>query len=237
MEQLGYSAQIANNGEEALVALAEGSFELVLMDCQMPVMDGFEAARRIRELEAAGQSAVQIVAMTANAMQGDRQRCLDAGMDDYLAKPIMREHLAALLARRLPMPDQSSDLAPIPPSAAAGGGQELLNETKLRATFGDDLEFQEEMLALFVTTSGPVLDQLAGAIATADLRSVQALGHRLYGSCGTVGADALAEMGRQAEEASRAGDIGALRELHARMLDTYRRMEKKISEMNERKPA
>jgi CheY-like chemotaxis protein len=76
---------------------------LILMDCQMPLLDGFEATRRIRAAERAGCPRVPIVAMTANAAEGDRKRCLEAGMDDYLAKPIVREALAALLRQRAPL--------------------------------------------------------------------------------------------------------------------------------------
>jgi len=112
LTRLGYTAHVASNGQEALNAIGLHDYALVLMDCQMPLLDGFEATRRIRaaELETGGHQIV--VAMTANAAEGDRERCLAAGMDDYLPKPITREMLAELLQRWLP-----------PPSAAAGSPQ------------------------------------------------------------------------------------------------------------------
>lgn len=103
LTMLGYAVNVVSNGQEALDAVKRSSYAMILMDCQMPVMDGFEATRRIRLQELASSNRVQIVAMTANAMQGDRERCLDVGMDDYLSKPILSQALADLLARRLPL--------------------------------------------------------------------------------------------------------------------------------------
>lgn len=114
LASLGHECDTAENGHIALERLAQASYGLVLMDCQMPVIDGYEATRRWRELEAArGAARLPIVAMTANAMAGDRQRCLDAGMDDYLAKPVGREQLDACLKHWLPaMTDIASGAEP-----------------------------------------------------------------------------------------------------------------------------
>jgi CheY-like chemotaxis protein len=101
LERLGCKVVVAENGKRALGSLAKARFDIVFMDCQMPEMDGFEATRRIRADEAL-PSTLPIVAMTANAMPGDRERCLAAGMNDYLAKPIKGEQLQAILLRWLP---------------------------------------------------------------------------------------------------------------------------------------
>ena len=106
LSRLGYAAHLASNGEEALEAIRQNEYALVLMDCQMPLLDGFEATRRIR-LGEDGKRRLPIVAMTANAAEGDRERCLAAGMDDYLAKPIVRDALAALLRKYVPLPAQA----------------------------------------------------------------------------------------------------------------------------------
>ncbi len=106
LTRLGYAAHVASNGEEALKAIALHDYALVLMDCQMPLLDGFEATRRIRAEERTHGGHLVIVAMTANAADGDRERCLEAGMDDYLPKPIVREALAALLRQRIERPPE-----------------------------------------------------------------------------------------------------------------------------------
>ena len=107
IEKLGYEVRIAANGDEALATLAAASFDVVLMDCQMPVLDGFEATREIRRLEDSGPR-LPVVAMTANALSGDRERCMEAGMDDYLSKPFRVEHLEQVLARWSGLDEASS---------------------------------------------------------------------------------------------------------------------------------
>jgi len=98
----GYTCDIVDDGQKVVEATASGSYDLVLMDCQMPVMDGFEATRTIRQRESHSGDHLPIIAMTANAMKGDRERCLEAGMDDYLSKPIRVDELFALLSKYLP---------------------------------------------------------------------------------------------------------------------------------------
>ena len=97
LEHLGHASDLASNGEEALAALARGGYEVVFMDCQMPVMDGYEATRRIRATPGLKESVV--IAMTAHAMLGDREKCLEAGMDDYISKPISFGDLERLLRK------------------------------------------------------------------------------------------------------------------------------------------
>jgi CheY-like chemotaxis protein len=113
LRKLGYNADLVANGLEAIEALARIPYSLVLMDCQMPEMDGWEATRKIREGEAAlnPQRHIPVVAMTADAMQGDREKCIEAGMDDYIAKPVRIEDLQGALERHLTPALQMTDHA------------------------------------------------------------------------------------------------------------------------------
>ena len=97
LEKVGAVVTVAENGKEAVELAIGGKFDLILMDCQMPVMDGYEAAKELRKLG----NIIPVVAMTANALAGDRRRCLDAGMDDYLSKPVKQDKLGRVLAKWL----------------------------------------------------------------------------------------------------------------------------------------
>jgi CheY-like chemotaxis protein len=110
VSKLGYQVSVVPDGAQAVQAVRGDTYDLVLMDWQMPVMDGFEASQAIRELEGA-RAQTPIVALTANAMPGDRERCLAAGMDDYLSKPIRQDALAETLARHLPR-SSTTELSP-----------------------------------------------------------------------------------------------------------------------------
>ena len=127
LTRLGHPAHVASNGEEALKALRLNDYALVLMDCQMPLLDGFEATRRIRERERGSGARITIIAMTANAAEGDRERCLEAGMDDYLPKPIAREALAALLRQWLAPPAGAAHGADAHRAADQAGSQAQLD--------------------------------------------------------------------------------------------------------------
>jgi CheY-like chemotaxis protein len=114
LEASGHTCETAENGKEALATLKARSFDLVLMDCTMPVMDGWEATRRIRRGEAGAKTAeIVIIALTANAMAGDRDLCLAAGMNDYLSKPIRREALALKLAQHFGAEPAGEDDTPV----------------------------------------------------------------------------------------------------------------------------
>jgi CheY-like chemotaxis protein len=104
LSHFGYSTQVASNGEEALEACAHDSFELILMDCLMPILDGYQTTQQIREIESGLSRHTPIVGVTACALEGDREKCLAAGMDDYIAKPLSLEEFKRVIGRWLPAP-------------------------------------------------------------------------------------------------------------------------------------
>jgi len=196
LRRLHCTVQVANNGREALDAMEQESFDLVLMDCQMPEMDGFSATRERRRREAAGAPRLTIAAMTAHAMRGDRERCLEAGMDDYLTKPISTERIAELLERWL-----SGRIRPVDgpvPASAPPPAVPVLDQTVLKGL--EELEQAEspgllaDVVQLFTEQSERHLEAIAAAVADGKEVLIAAHLHALRGSASSVGASRLARV-------------------------------------------
>ncbi|WP_353084773.1 ATP-binding protein [Stenotrophomonas sp.] len=222
LQVLGCEVVTATQGEQALEALHSQAFDLVLMDCQMPVVDGYDATRRWRAHETAqGAARLPIVAMTANAMAGDRERCLQAGMDDYLSKPINRETLQAVLARwgnvvadvvadeTAQAPSHATTpVPPGPPSSmrdetpAAVLDQDVLDE--LLEVIGEDTA---RIIGVFLEDTPPLIRQLQDASVAADLDQLRALAHSLKSASANVGAMALSSAAWRIEHDARAGTL------------------------------
>ncbi|HEX4690973.1 MAG TPA: response regulator [Solirubrobacteraceae bacterium] len=196
----GIASDLARNGREAVTMLAAGPYDLVLMDCQMPELDGYEATAAIRAGEAGeGAANVRIIAMTANAMAGDRERCLAAGMDDYLAKPLRAEDLDGALERWLGMPSPAPAASPDPAAVDA-----LVDEARVR-TFRDDYpEIAGRLVDLFAEATPPILADLREAVADGDEDRVRRAAHELKGSCQNIGATFMATLCLELE-----GDLSA----------------------------
>jgi signal transduction histidine kinase/DNA-binding response OmpR family regulator/HPt (histidine-containing phosphotransfer) domain-containing protein len=224
LERVGVSVTLAVNGVEAVELVRTQSFDLVLMDCHMPQMDGFEATRRIRAWQEslAGPAFLPIVALTANALTGDRKACFDAGMSDYLAKPITASNLAAMLAKYfqtpepVPAPAGISQPADTPqaggaaqPGAAAQGLRPAFDASVLAAlpmvADGSQPEFAAHVLGQFRQSSGDTLDELDRAFCAADATTVLRCVHTLKSSSAQVGAAALATSAEILEMRMRAG--------------------------------
>ena len=220
---LGYRCDIATNGQIALEKMASGAYDLVLMDCQMPVLDGYTATREWRDHEVLQQSPVRlpIVAMTANAMAGDRQRCLDAGMDDYLSKPVSREQLQHCLQRWLPgrasfparnplpeaLPAVVTPLHPIIPPAPASAPSPI-NSTPAFPVL--DSQVLDELLqiagsetarivGLFLEDAPRLIAQLENAASAPDLNAMRDAAHTLKSSSANIGAMALSTAAKRVE--------------------------------------
>jgi signal transduction histidine kinase/CheY-like chemotaxis protein len=209
METFGIRPTLCVNGLEAVTALASSRFDLVLMDCQMPVMDGFEATRAIREREARAKGMrTPIVALTANAMPGDRERCLAAGMDDYLAKPFKRESLGATLARWL-APDglaatlPASSLATAPPA-----GTHVLNGDalkQLREVFDGDIS---GVVGAWLSDAQTQMNAMERALERQSCAELGLAAHSLKSTSRSLGADAVAALCAELETMARNEDCG-----------------------------
>jgi len=210
LERLGYKVEIAENGVEVLQIIDKEPYDLILMDCHMPEMDGFEATRRIRRREADGQTHVPIIAMTANAMQGDREVCLKAGMDDYIAKPIALSDLKQALERWLE-PAEVVKHEIIPVSLPA----EALPPVTLDTDVLDNLcklskrskpVVLRKLVDNFLTNSPKLLAEMRSAVENEQVSTLQRVAHTLKSSSASYGALYLADLCRILEASARAGD-------------------------------
>jgi CheY-like chemotaxis protein len=199
--KLGYAVDVVDNGALAVAAVAGGNYALVLMDCQMPEMDGFAATAAIRRAEARSRH-LPIVAMTANAMQGDREQCLAAGMDDYLAKPIDVTRLAALLTEWLPT-DAASDAAgcarAVPPAPTPDTNPAAIDMRRLTDLFGDDEGVIDELLTVFQQSLRPLRERLQREVREHG-DELKPITHELRGAAANVGALPLAELAGRLED-------------------------------------
>ncbi len=198
LEASGHAVTVANHGGEALEALAAVPFDLVLMDVQMPEVDGFEATRSIREREAGTGRRTKIVAMTAHAMKGDRELCLAAGMDDYVSKPVQKGELARVLAWAAGAAATAAPGADLPPA--------LDRRTALKQLGGDE-ELFAEIAGLFVADAPGLLDAIRAGVEAGDADAVKRAAHTLKGSSGCVGGTHVAAAAARLEALGAAADL------------------------------
>ncbi len=195
LEKFGCRCQLAANGREAVEAASQWPYDLILMDCQMPEMDGFEATTAIRKLS--GKCAkIPIIAMTANAMMGDRDRCLEAGMDDYISKPVDMEKLSACLAhwaRHVPLTPKPVKRPPSQSGSGSGTGSPSLDRERLKLIAGDDHEFLKVLLISFQQDAQNRMVEIEKALEQKDLLQIRRLAHSMKGAARNIGANPLAQ--------------------------------------------
>ncbi len=228
LEGLNCQVTVAGNGIEALAALERGSFDLVLMDCQMPELDGFATTMEIRRREAtAGWSPRPILALTANAMEGDRERCIEAGMDDYLSKPFTREALAAMLSHYLPQVKTPQRVAA---NAAARNMAATVETVDAEEPPAIDVQALKPIMALARPgRPSPLLkvislyldawpeqnEKLRLAVATSDADAMWKVAHALKSSSAIVGATGLSSIFKHVEALGRSGTTAGANEAFA----------------------
>ena len=205
LEKMGYRADVVANGLEALKALEAIPYTLVLMDVQMPEMDGIEATRQIRGAKSRIQNPeVPIIALTAHAMKEDRKRCLDAGMNDYLAKPVQPDELAKVISRWIPGNDGTPKVqtaAKIVKQGLGFDGAALLERLE-----GDE-KIYEEVIALFLEDVPGQIRCLQEAVSGGDVAMAERQAHTLKGASGNVGAMGLQKVALEIEKACKEGNL------------------------------
>jgi two-component system sensor histidine kinase/response regulator len=252
LESLDLQVDCARNGQEALLAVRSGSYDCVLMDCQMPVMDGFAATAAIRREEAetkrgSGRGHVlPIIAITANALQGDREACLAAGMDDYLSKPFAQQELAAVIGRWMALPLAASvhhDVAPprLPAESVAviqRGMPDAVNRAaleKIRALSADRGDaLVQKVIHAYVGDTPQQLRALHVAVDSNDTGGVRRIAHTLKSASANVGAEALAALCKSMEHLGRTDTTQGADTLLADMEDEFQAVRHSLTALLEK---
>ena len=219
----GYRVDLVENGYDAWQAVKKGAYDVVLMDIQMPRMDGLEAARRIRE---EGYTDLPIIALTAHAFQEERQRTVEAGMNDFLAKPFKPDELYAVIDKwtrpggrrgETPEPRVREMEGEGTPPVDVEGFRAVMREAGIEAVVDSTLQ-------VYVGEAPTLMERLSEAVAAGDLEGARAAAHSLKSSSGNIRATRLAELLQQLEEAAGSDDAGGVREVFERVQEEYRRV-------------
>ncbi len=234
LRRAGYTVDLAENGEEAVAAFARQVYDLILMDMQMPVMDGYEATRQIRRLEGPTYSKhrearrVPIVALTANALKGDREKCLAAGADDYIPKPLKKHDLLTMIGKWVDASPAGTDNAGAPHTAVPSASEDTpLNYPLALEEFGHEVDTLMAVLTEFTNDLMRRLPKMRAAVANGDADTVVRAAHAIRGGSANLTAKALAEAASRLEKAIQSGALlntsGMLDELEgeARRLATF----------------
>ncbi len=213
LKSIGYESEVVATGEGAIHSLSGGDFDLVLMDCQMPVMDGFAATRAIREAEKTVGGHIPIIAMTAYALKGDREKCIEAGMDDYISKPVTPQVLEDMIGALLAKDSKNASGADKGSPDESGGTidpramKELLELQEEGAS-----NIVEELVDIFLEDAPKRMASIRDAMDSADSSALAHNAHALKGSCTVIGATKMRDLCYELEklgEASRFNDAEA----------------------------
>ncbi|MGI9303271.1 MAG: PAS domain S-box protein [Gammaproteobacteria bacterium] len=230
---LGYAADVVENGQEALDALQKKDYATLLTDCNMPVMDGYQLARAVRQTEAGSNRHVPIVAITASILKGDVDRCFDAGMDDYLPKPLEIPKLQAVLSKWMPavaIPTSEDGRAETGVQNPPGDNDRSpIDMTFLRDCFGDDRDAQRDILQEFAGATPLYLDEIHTALNERSATQVASLAHAFKSAARTIGAHELADLCQSLEYAGKEEKWDEIRNLAPLLAPTMEGVKEFIS--------
>jgi CheY-like chemotaxis protein/nitrogen-specific signal transduction histidine kinase/HPt (histidine-containing phosphotransfer) domain-containing protein len=220
LQKMGHSTVVAGNGNEALLLLTKRRFDLILMDIQMPEMDGLTATRKIRESERETQLHLPIIAMTAHAMKGDRERCIEAGMDGYVSKPISSKEVAEAIASILRLQGESTPAISLEAKQAdatlpTAPSRIVWNMGETLERLGGDEKLFHEVIEIFLDDVPKHMAGLRRAIAAGDAEAVEGAAHTLKGELGYLGISEVSQKARELEEFGRNSDLRFAGDLYA----------------------
>ncbi|MES2765417.1 MAG: response regulator [Bacteroidota bacterium] len=238
LEKLGYRAALANDGQEAVEMCRKESYGLILMDLQMPEMDGFEAAKAIRQLD--GYKEIPIIAMTANSAPVEMENCLQAGMNDFAQKPVKREELDELLKKWLQPGSETKSEGNVETAASAEStsGSDSIDPSALQRLKelhddGDDTSFLKELIDIFLQNTPLHIAKIKTHVEQNNLDMVRKTAHAIKGSSAVLGAFKLVEMSTALENGSRAGDSTAVAEVAAQLDEEYAKVHDALEKAKE----
>jgi signal transduction histidine kinase/CheY-like chemotaxis protein len=227
----GHRVSLAVNGAEAVSKWQEGDFDLILMDVQMPVLDGLEATRQIRQREQTTGVRMPIVAMTAHAMTGDCELCLQAGMDDYLSKPINRQELMGVLARLGANKAASPSEQKYTQEFVV---HDVVDKSELLSRMGGDWQLVQELIDIFLAGSGLLLQQVSDAVTSQDADGVDRAAHKLKGTISIFGSHAATETAQALETMGHDRDLHDAGEAFAQLKEQIAALETALAELRQK---
>lgn len=219
LKSAGFDVVLAEDGAKAVALFEQQRFDLVMMDIQMPEMDGYEATRRIRDLADSDRAGTPIIAMTAHVMEGYRAKCLQAGMDDYISKPLKRDGLIAMALKWTNQnPDPEAVCPDSPPPAPEthpdqAGAQLPMDIPKALAEFENDRVFLREVVDEFLSTVESQLETIQTALSSNDFQRIQKESHAIKGGAANLTAMALSAAASALEQAGKDQDPDRSRDL------------------------
>ena len=260
LKLLGYESDCVQNGQEALDRLVESDVDIVLMDCQMPVLDGYQATLALREREKSLGEHTVVIGLTAYAMAGDREKCLEAGMDDYLAKPVSVERLGAVLEQWLQAsrreesavvedstpsteasedrPEEISEKSSIEdvdigkaPSEEAPSIMGVVDWERLHLVSGDDREFEVELLEAFIESAWEYLEQMECSLAENDAQTFCRIAHQLKGASGNVGIPGMMAISTEMNDRAKENRLTGLSERFGELRQILSQVQAILSEL------
>ncbi len=222
LQKQGHTVTLVNNGIEVLQLWEQSQarqFDIILMDVQMPEMDGLQATTRIREREVGTAARIPIIAVTAHAMKGDRERCLAAGMDDYITKPINPAELAKVIQITVP---SGTEVATVPADPMIKGP----SNAELLARFDGDSELLKELAGIFLQECPRMVDEIRAALRAGDSKALERAAHALKGSVGNFAMSGPRETAQRLELLAKSGQISGAQEI-------FTILEQQISRFNQ----
>lgn len=236
LKNLGFNGHAVANGQEAVDAVLSGKYALVLMDCQMPEMDGLLATKEIRKYELQHGRHIPVIAMTAHALDGDRERCISAGMDDYISKPVDSKKLKTVLARWLSPTEPTAPILPVEYESFQERreadiplhtiSEDPLNIARLQRTCGD--EVAQEILKVYLSTAETLFEAIEIERNKRDARAVESLAHQLQGSSSAIGAAEMVRLARRLEDMAASNNWAQVKILCEGLKWSFRRLSRYV---------